>query len=592
MRSYTKKMILSVFLGLFLFLTFQIQAFAALWTLDEDSSASGNVITLTESTTCAVGGCYKNIPIDTRYGFTLSFEYCLSDGKSSYTSGPREGLQFILVNQPFTANDYYNLGYGSYIYNGIEGNREAEFCGIEIHRRNHIATVANEGDDRVHLTYASDVPLDEDVWYRIKAVYQNRILKVYQDGELILTCTKFKPSDLAYVGFTASTSYDARQKHQIRNVSLSCEEVTQIHLNANGGTCEESSTYAIPNVTNYLPQPERDGYDFAGWYTSPSGGIKITNGNYSFTSGITIYAQWIPHQHTVELKPGSGTCSTSEVTVSYGSPYSKLPTPKRTGYNFDGWHTKSYGGDLITNFTIVKTDYNHTLYAHWTIKTLTVNFNPNKGKLSSSKKTKLVTYDHTLGELPKPTRKGYIFLGWYTKKSGGSRIKESREIRTNATYYAHWAKNSKKVKIKLNKNKGNCSKSSITVTYGGKLKGLPKASRNGYKFLGWYTEKSGGTKVTASTKTAKVVSATKTLYAHWKKNSSGSSSSSSSSSSSTGSNKFVPDCVFCGGDGDCSNCGGDGKVYSFALDDNDQINCHKCSGTGNCSFCHGSGKRY
>ena len=45
-----------------------------------------------------------------------------------------------------------------------------------------------------------------------------------------------------------------------------------------------------------------------------------------------------------------------------------------------------------------------------------------------------------------------------------------------------------------------------------KLPSLPSASRSGsYSFDGWYTEKSGGTKIT----TASVFSANTTVYAHW-----------------------------------------------------------------------------
>ena len=44
-----------------------------------------------------------------------------------------------------------------------------------------------------------------------------------------------------------------------------------------------------------------------------------------------------------------------------------------------------------------------------------------------------------------------------------------------------------------------------------KLSSLPSASRSKHNFDGWYTEKSGGTKVTTDT----VFSANTTVYAHW-----------------------------------------------------------------------------
>ena len=60
-------------------------------------------------------------------------------------------------------------------------------------------------------------------------------------------------------------------------------------------------------------------------------------------------------------------------------------------------------------------------------------------------------------------------------------------------------------------NGGTPSVGSMTTT-DQKLTSLPSASRSGsYSFDGWYTEKSGGTKIT----TATVFSANTTVYAHW-----------------------------------------------------------------------------
>ena len=59
-------------------------------------------------------------------------------------------------------------------------------------------------------------------------------------------------------------------------------------------------------------------------------------------------------------------------------------------------------------------------------------------------------------------------------------------------------------------NGGKPSAGSMTTT-GGKLSSLPGASRSGYRFEGWYTEKRGGTKVT----TATLFSGDTTVYARW-----------------------------------------------------------------------------
>lgn len=49
-----------------------------------------------------------------------------------------------------------------------------------------------------------------------------------------------------------------------------------------------------------------------------------------------------------------------------------------------------------------------------TVTYYTVSFDANKGK--KVKSTLTLSYKDTYGKLPKTTREGYEFLGWYTKK--------------------------------------------------------------------------------------------------------------------------------------------------------------------------------
>ena len=53
------------------------------------------------------------------------------------------------------------------------------------------------------------------------------------------------------------------------------------------------------------------------------------------------------------------------------------------------------------------------------VKTYTLTFNANGGNVGI--KTKKLAYKKSLGTLPKPTRSGYAFQGWFTAKKGGKR---------------------------------------------------------------------------------------------------------------------------------------------------------------------------
>ena len=150
-----------------------------------------------------------------------------------------------------------------------------------------------------------------------------------------------------------------------------------------------------------------------------------------------------------------------------------------------------------------------------------VTFDPNGGRVSPT--STAVTIGKKYGTLPTPNRTGYSFDGWYTEKIGGKdkEVTETDVVGTNppTTLYAHWTANQYLVALDANGGKidttsGQVNKKNYTATYGSKYNFLPTPTRTGgYKFVGWYTEPTGGTKVTSDT----TVTTAKThiLYAHW-----------------------------------------------------------------------------
>ena len=142
-----------------------------------------------------------------------------------------------------------------------------------------------------------------------------------------------------------------------------------------------------------------------------------------------------------------------------------------------------------------------------------VTWNGNGGKIGTKKTVSNIVNKYSkLGKLPKtPKFKGYIFEGWYTKKSGGTKIGKDTKPKKSVTYYAHW-----KLRINWDANGGKieAKKNIITIVYKDtKLGKLPKTPKfKGYIFEGWYTDKIGGTKISEKTKPTKSV----TYYAQWK----------------------------------------------------------------------------
>ncbi|MBR0282638.1 MAG: leucine-rich repeat protein, partial [Oscillibacter sp.] len=138
-----------------------------------------------------------------------------------------------------------------------------------------------------------------------------------------------------------------------------------ITLNANGGSVSPSVFTVKPgDAYGTFPTPSRPAYAFDGWYTAPSGGLRVSSADKPAHT-LTLYAHWtlIPVTYTVTLNPNGGSVSPTSLSVKGGASYGTLPTPVRDGYAFDGWHTLPSGGTPVA--ATDKPAHSLTLYAHW-----------------------------------------------------------------------------------------------------------------------------------------------------------------------------------------------------------------------------------
>lgn len=257
-----------------------------------------------------------------------------------------------------------------------------------------------------------------------------------------------------------------------------------------------------------LPTPTRTGYTFTGWFTAETDGTEVKSTSAVTTaSDHTLYAHWTRIKYTIRFDNNDKSGNFTEIEEEYGSNY-RLPTqPSRTGYTFSGWWTDAFTGSEITLETTVDVTEDGTLYAHWTANTYNVSFDSKGG---SEVAYKDVTFDGEYGELTTPTRIGYAFEGWFITEE--TEVKSTSVVTTasNHSLYAHWTANTYQVSFDSN---GGSAIAPINVTYDGTYETLPDATRYGYNFDGWYTEKNGGTK---KEKTARMdITSDMTLYAHW-----------------------------------------------------------------------------
>ena len=239
--------------------------------------------------------------------------------------------------------------------------------------------------------------------------------------------------------------------------------------------------------------------------------LKIEDGATLVVDGITENGK----NYKIEYELDGGEWAKGYNPEAYYLSGTEFELPKeenlnRQGYKFLGWKDKDTGDSVKTIPANAKGT--KKVVAQW-VQTYTVTFDANNGTVTPE--TTTVTYGDPYGELPTPTRDGYEFAGWYDDNS--DRVNDKTAVTTAKDHklYAHWT--GKKYTVTFDANGGTVETKPQTVTYGSAYRELPMpATREGYTFVGWFTEQNGGTKVMADTKVT--TAEDHTLYAHWTQN--------------------------------------------------------------------------
>ena len=192
--------------------------------------------------------------------------------------------------------------------------------------------------------------------------------------------------------------------------------VYNIDYELNGGVNAENNpdTYTIETSTITLATPTRDYYDFVGWYDNAKyEGKVITQITPDSISDVVLYARWTPSNYRIEYhlnggkndenNPSTYTIETNTIT---------LCAPIRDYYDFAGWYENSdFEGDAVTQITLNSTG-DVTLYAKWTPTIYKIIYSLDGGENNYSNPASYTIESDTI-ILAKPSRAGYVFIGWY-----------------------------------------------------------------------------------------------------------------------------------------------------------------------------------
>ena len=210
-----------------------------------------------------------------------------------------------------------------------------------------------------------------------------------------------------------------------RSIAWWDEPTYLVQFDSNGGTLGEQNTYQRSERPFVLPpEPVQTGYTFAGWWTQPSGGLRVTAATV-FIEGVYthLYAHWIK-PYRVFLDPDGGTVTNDYMIYLDQTVYGVLPAAVRTGYAFGGW---CYNGRTVLPDTRITTSAEHTLTAQWEAYQYSIQFDSNGGAGMMSAQP--MVYDEVAPLASNQfTKPGSLFRGWATASDGAVVYREQASV--------------------------------------------------------------------------------------------------------------------------------------------------------------------
>ena len=348
------------------------------------------------------------------------------------------------------------------------------------------------------------------------------------------TDQEFKAWEIGGTEYKVGDSYtvngDIEIKALWKNRVITPTTYTVTVSNDGNGTGTAAPSTAAAGTTITLTAMPNEGYHFKEWEVI-SGGVIIKdnkflmpNGNVEVKAIFEEDAPPAPTEFTITVKTdGKGTASASHVKAVAGTEITLTATPN-TGYHFEEWQVVS-GGVTIKDDKFTMPSANVEVKAIFEKDAppapteYTITFDGNGGTPSVDSMT---TTNRKLTSLPSASRSGsYSFDGWYTEKSGGTKITTDTVLHANITVYAHWtyigggggSYNPPVTYYTLRFETGGGSDiPSVREAYNAYIdltKYVP--TWRGHTFIGWYSERSLMNKVSGVYLTKDM-----TVYALWR----------------------------------------------------------------------------
>jgi len=272
-----------------------------------------------------------------------------------------------------------------------------------------------------------------------------------------------------------------------RNITNGAPEFVTVVFDANGGEvvgAVQNASQLVGIVFDTLPGAMRDGYSFLGWWTDREGGERVTANTVVTTGMTTLYAHWA---EGVAFETGGNADWTQEMDgswrsgavggyqaswmamtvygegeVSFRRKVSSYSYYAKLYFYIDDVQREAVGGEVgWTDITfVVSGTGEHTL--KWVYEKgydyisgsdcgwidavvwmpyveCTVTFDADGGSLGSAAAMRSVYKGQMVGELPLPTKDGFMFAGWST--ADGIKVTAETVVSKSLALTARWERN-------------------------------------------------------------------------------------------------------------------------------------------------------
>ena len=315
-------------------------------------------------------------------------------------------------------------------------------------------------------------------------------------------------------------------------VKSSAKKSGALRLEVNGGSYNWSQPYASADLN----------------YTNVGEWQKLTFTTEALTEDATIFV-FLYGDSSVAMYADNFTCYEASTTngslsksVTYDSTYGDLPTPSRAGYNFNGWwkdYVDKTSSSIIStlNSTSMRvafgSDYEDANYIFkkgqrvylditYSGSASAINFLDIADKQVGSDCWTTVgddriVFDYVVTENMKYCFVDFNYSGTFSVTKVNAFISGTPSIRSdstvditeNITVKAMWSPATYTVTYNATTNGGSTASQTRKVTYGTSVDLSLTATKSGWNFVGWNTNKDATTKLTSLTMVASAI----TLYA-------------------------------------------------------------------------------